>query len=259
MSEQRFGLTEGLVLGGIPATAYWFAFLYQLGYCRYFDLPQYFIEINAENVLAAVVGLLGVIGLLHWFADVVILPFGNKFPKTIKSVVRRVLIVVTLAGGYAIVTRATLSNFAMVVVAVLVPLVLPELLVSSFARNGKSYLATLEEVQAAELQRDTVMDRFAGTIGRDWFSIFVILLFASFLSYFAGGLNARTQQDFVVLAGDPELVVLRKYESSFVAARFERTNKTIFPDYKLVPIDKDLGRFMQERVGPLSPPDEKSK
>jgi len=56
MTNQRFGLTEGLVIAVVPATGYWFAFLYELGYCKYFEIPPAFIEIGLLNVLVAIIG-----------------------------------------------------------------------------------------------------------------------------------------------------------------------------------------------------------
>ncbi len=88
---------------------------------------------------------------------------------------------------------------------------------------------------------------------RIWFIYLFILYLLSILSYFAGGYIARFQKDFIVLSGKPELVVLKKYDSYFVAANFDRRSKSVSTEYKLLAVDKSLGRIKFERVGPLSP------
>lgn len=51
MTETRVGITEALLIAAVPVVGYWIAYLYELGYCRWFGMPPYFIEIGILNVL----------------------------------------------------------------------------------------------------------------------------------------------------------------------------------------------------------------
>ena len=44
-------MTEGMLLLLFPAIGYWFAFLYEYGFCLYFDVPPTFISIAPAQIL----------------------------------------------------------------------------------------------------------------------------------------------------------------------------------------------------------------
>jgi hypothetical protein len=69
MAEDRISLTEGLLIAAVPAAGYWFAYLYELGFCKYFNLPSAFVDIGMPTVLGAIVAMLGVLGIIHVFAE----------------------------------------------------------------------------------------------------------------------------------------------------------------------------------------------
>ncbi len=99
----------------------------------------------------------------------------------------------------------------------------------------------------SELMSLKVKDVYDGEAGA------LRLFLLSFMAYFAGGFNARVQQRFIVLPGEPERVVLKHFGPSVVAATFDRTARSVSADYRLIAFDSNLGQFRFEQVGPLTP------
>ncbi|HET8761742.1 MAG TPA: hypothetical protein VFN94_11770 [Nitrospiria bacterium] len=253
MPEHRIGLTEGLLIAGVPAAGYWFAFLYELGYCKYFDIPASFIEVSVSNILVAIVGLLGVLVLVNVYADLIFMVF-QWLPSAIKSAVLRITIPVVFLTGYALVIRIPFRQVFLVLGLILVPILFLEFILPLIVQRGtRGYLAKLDAQNKSERERITVMDVVASKLGRDNFLHLALIFSISFLAYFAGGYNAKVQREFIVLPGSNELVVLKTYNASFLAAKFDRPSKSVWAEYTLVPADTQVGRFSFERVGPLQP------
>lgn len=252
MTDQRIGLTEGLVIAGVPAAGYWFAFLYELGYCKYFEIPPAFIEIGLLNVLVAIIGLGGVLALFNLYADPVFI-LSRGLPKPLRAALFRIAVPVVLVSGYAIVARLTPPQFLFAVGIFLVPLAFFEFIFPLLTQRGvKGYLSKLEAQNQTELQHETIMDVVAKSIGRRVF-LFSALLFAlSFTAYFAGGYEAKTQLDFMVIGEQPEKVVLKRNGAYSVTAQFDREKKSISRNFALISSEQEF-RFRYERVGPLSP------
>jgi len=252
MTNQRFGLTEGLVIAVVPATGYWFAFLYELGYCKYFEIPPAFIEIGLLNVLVAIIGLGGVLALFNLYADPVFI-LSRGLPKPLRAALFRITVPIVLVSGYAIVARLTPQQFSLVAGVFLVPLVIFEFIFPLLTqRDVRGYLSKLEAQNQAELQHETIMDVVAKSIGRRAFLFFGLLFVLSFTAYFAGGYEAKKQLDFMVIDEQPEKVVLKRNGAYSVTAQIDREKKSISRNFALIASEQEF-QFRYERVGPLSP------
>jgi hypothetical protein len=253
MAENRISLTEGLLIAAVPVAGYWFAYLYELGFCKYFNLPAAFIDIGIPTVLGAILAIFVVLSLISIFAE---LPFTilSALPRSIGAPIRRIGFAIILMFGFAIVARYTLMQFMIVASIFAVPLLFFHFVFPLITERGTSgYLAKLEAHYRRDLQHESLMDIVAKKVGMSWFRLFFLLYLLSFASYFAGGYNARLQSSFMVLPGPPELVVLKQFGGRVVTATFDRKTRTVSPDYRLVSFDSSLGEFRFVRLGPLTP------
>lgn len=253
MAENRIGLTEGLLIAAVPAAGYWFAYLYELGFCKYFNLPAAFIDIGIPTVLGAIVAIFGVLGLIYMFAE---LPFTilSAVPRSIGAPIRRMGLAIMIMGAFAIVGRYTLALFMTVAIIFAVPLLFFHFVFPLITERGTSgYLAKLDAHHRRDLRTDNLMDIAARKIGASWFRLLFLLFLLSVVSYFAGGYNARVQSSFMVLPGPPELVVLKQFGTSVVTVTFDRKTRSVSSDFRLISFDNNLGQFRFERVGPLTP------
>jgi hypothetical protein len=253
MTEQRFGLTEGLVIAGVPAAGYWFAFLYESRYCKYFDIPSFFIEIGILNILVATIGMVGALALVSLYADLLFMLSG-ALARSIRDAIFRVSMPLILTAGYALVARFTLVEFLTVAGVFFVPIVFGEFIFPLLTqRSTEGYLNKLEAQNKKELELDNLIDMVANALGRRTFLFLALLLALSFVAYFAGGYEAKTQRDFMVIGEKADKVVLKTISGHFLIAEFDREAKSLSTKFSLVSSEREGFGFNYERIGPLVP------
>lgn len=253
MPEQRIGLTEGLLIAGVPVAGYWFAFLYDLGYCRYFDILAWFIDVGILNVFVSTVGLLGLLALVSLYANPLFMIL-RRLPAALRSAFLRIAIPFAFIAGYALVGRLMLCQFVLLFTPFVVLLLFLEFIFPLITQRGtRGYLAKLDAQNVTEPEHHTLVDAMVRSIGRERSLFFYLIFVFSFVAYFAGGYNAKAQTDFIVLTGSTELVVLKTYKASFLAAKFDRVARSVSPQYTVIPADTQLFQFKFERVGRLLP------
>ncbi|HKK45796.1 MAG TPA: hypothetical protein VJ964_09755 [Balneolaceae bacterium] len=251
MSKQKFGLTEGLLIAGVPAVGYWLAFLYQLGYCTYFNIPTSLIEISLLNVLIAIIGLVGFLAIINLYGE----PFFwlyKGLPEVIRPAIVKIGAPLIFMCGYAYVTRLSGKPFYVAISIVVIPLLFVEFILPLFTqRKTKGYLAKLKAQKKIDYEYDTMMDTLAKNAGKERFLLFILLFAISFITFFAGGYKAKTKTEFIVLTQPVKSIVLKSYDNNFVTAKFDRDSNTVTAKYTLVPIDKS--NFEMDEIGPLKP------
>jgi hypothetical protein len=254
MAEHRITLTEGLLIAAVPAAGYWFAYLYELGFCKYFNLPSIFVDISIPAVLGAIVAVFAVLATIHMLAEPLFSIFSAlTLPHRVKNAMLRTGIFILLAGGVAMVNRIPIKDMAWMGLFIGMFLFFDFIFPLITQRGVSGYLAKLEAQHQIDWQVDSLADITIKQIGRSWFLWGFLLLLLSFVAYFAGGFNARVQQRLIVLSGPPARVVLKHFGPSVVAATFDRMTRSVSPDYRLIAFDSDLGEFRFEQVGPLKP------
>lgn len=253
MTDQKFGLTEGILLASVPVIGYWCAFLYELGYCFYFDIPSFFVEVGLISVMPAILGLLTVIVFIYFIAESIFMTPFRGLPASLKSIFRRIAYIASFIVGYGIIMRYAFSMVVSLVILVIAIFCLFQFVSPLITQHKtKGYLAKLDAAHKDYLRYDTLLDIGVQKIGRTLFIFFFSIYLLSILAFFSGGCRARFQDNFIVLSGTPELVVLKKYDSYFIVAVLNRSSKSFSAEYKLLPVDKDLSLFKLERVGPLT-------
>ncbi|ANX03763.1 hypothetical protein [Immundisolibacter cernigliae] len=253
MTEQRFGLTEGLVIAGVPAAGYWFAFLYESGYCKYFYIPSFFIEISILNILVATIGMVGALALINLYADPLFMLLSGV-ARPIRDAILRASIPLIVTAGYALVAHFTLVQFLTFAGAFFVPIAFGEFIFPLLTqRSTEGYVNKLEAQNKKELELDNLIDLVANAIGRRTFLFLALLLALSFVAYFAGGYEAKTQRDFMVIGEKADKVVLKTIGGHFLIAEFDREAKSLSTKFSLVSLEQDGFEFNYERIGPLVP------
>ena len=253
MSEQRIGLTEGLVVAGIPAAGYWFAYLYELGYCRYFDIPAAFIEISVQEVLVAIAGLCGALGTIVVLSSPLFM-LSRSWPKPIRRSMASITIPTLILMGFSLLfhqsTLALISELVVFVGIVAYEFAVPLLT----QKEAAGYLDKLEAEDNARRKIDSLFDVIAKSVGRVPFLLFVGVFLLSYIAYFAGGYEAKTKMYFMVLRSTTEKVVLKKTNDNFLAAQFDRASKKLTSKFSVISSSaQEVFEFEFDVVGPLVP------
>lgn len=252
-SDQKFGVTEGLLLAAVPAAGYWLAFLFELGYCGYFDIPTQFVEISITNILFAILGLFGVLATLHMYAQA-FYSVGRHIPQVIRNSLIKLALVSLPMAGIALVDRMSPRTIAVVFGPLVFSVVFAEFILPLFNhRETNGYLNKLKAQHKTDIQQPELLDPIAKAIGRNGLLIILIIIILSFCAYFAGGYTAKIKRDFMVVIGHHESVVVKHYSGQFLVSPFNRQHKSISAMYELISPESGRFRFKYERIGPITP------
>ena len=257
MIDQKSAIAEGVLIAAITATGYWLAFLYELGYCKYFNIPIEFIEIGILNILVAVIGVFGILAMLNMYINPLHL-FVSKLPRPLKFAIYRTSIPIVFIASYGAIVRLPTSQWWLLFGLFVAPLVFFEFVFPLITqRKTKGYIAKLEAQDKIENDHDTLLDMTAKSIGRDKFLIILFFFLLSVIAFFSGGFDAKSKHSFVVIKSDQELVSLKTRGDFFLAASFDRKEKIVNAEYTLIPISPQAGQIKYEKIGPLVPRDPK--
>lgn len=85
----------------------------------------------------------------------------------------------------------------------------------------------------------------------------LIVVCAMLLSYSVGRQSFKSKEYFLIYQNDPELVILERYNDKFIAAKFDKKEKTILKEFTLLnPVMENFETkkiFKLEKIGPLRP------
>ena len=239
---------EAILLAAFSAYAYLVTFAYEAGFCKFFGIPNYLIEISLTNllvvaaVLYALFGSSFVLGGLMIYATMPSLDPMHPIALRLK----RLFIPALLLLGYVALRTEhigwLLGVFAVLIIAeFVVPIILH--------RKIKGYLEKLRHDDRTAYG-DTPLIRMAGKLGHTWYLGIILAVILIGLSYDAGQFNAKSQKIFMTI--DSNLVVLRRYGDALVCARLLSNGPEIEPRIVLViPDAKEKLVLEQNEIGPL--------
>lgn len=96
------------------------------------------------------------------------------------------------------------------------------------------------------------MDEVGRRLGGGGLLVIGLLIFGLFVAYNAGRAQALKQEEFLILSGSPEAVVLRQYEDNLILAPFDRDTRKVEKSFFIVKAsDESRPLFTLEKVGPL--------
>ena len=257
-TQASFGLTEGLVIAGIPAVGYWLAYIYELGYSKFFGIPLWFIRVDLVTVMGAILGMLGVLIFIYMFTSFIFIGFWNYINNSINKVILRCikhLRLVTLSIiGFGLAFGTSYQIILSLIVFWLFFVFLEFGLPLFTQRQTKGYIKKIEAQQALDDSVDTFTDVIARRIGPKIFGSFFLLCILSVAAWLIGGATARFETEFWVPESDSSVVVIRHYGDVLVAAKYNTKNKTLTGEVVVMPVeDGGSTRFRLVKVGPLTP------
>lgn len=276
----RSWITEGIILAGIPATAYVWALLYEMAYSQYFFIPWYFISLSSVNVLAIIRVYIIPLGLLYILLLTFIASrplgacldsFASRSPKN------RVIVwffMLLLLSDTALLW-SFLENDRLLRIILRISAVLPT---AVFFVRPLFRQRAIEGTYWDKLIADNTPQPKISTgtsaanpspisAFRDVIEFLVILMtlvvitLGSYLFPTEGRKDAQGQEWFPVVAQSPdvpEVVVLRVYDDHLFATPFNRSTKEFEKKLFILKLsDMDKRPLMTEKVGPLVPPQAK--
>jgi len=257
-SEQDTKLGEKevlLIVSGVPAVAYWLAYIYEYGYCKYFEIPIEFIDVSLKNILVCAFAIVvfyfytSNISELFW-------SFTKNIPHIIKTKLKRTVYPAAWGIAIAIVFKVHLK-FIFIYLALFVSSVFIYEFILPLITHRKlaTYTEKLEKAQSDDFAYDSYTDVFASRIGILNFRILFKLMGLTILVMFLGSLGGALKTNFMVSSAEDK-IVLKIHESNFLAAEYDKYNNSYKLSFTLLN-NEQLGQFNYKKVGKLTLVDEK--
>jgi hypothetical protein len=250
---RRF-LTFAVLLALAPVAGYFVAYLYELGYARFFEIDEAQIAVTAGTIadasLRVLLGVAVVVGIFNASVNFGLerIRFRSREVMYVYMVVEA-LVIGAVAWVYA--HELTLRNAALAVAFVLVAIVLVLLAIYS-AGPGENFWARTR-VAIDEPEGPTLITPVFRLIGSGYFPIVVAAVVLPLTAYWLGGTDARKQETFATLASEPRTVVLRFYGDALVAARVAEDG-TLGQSRLVLRIgEQPADEFVRSDIGPLRP------
>jgi hypothetical protein len=220
----RSWITDGIILALIPASAYLWAFLYEMGFCQRFDIPFDLISLNTTVVLAAFVPTIIIISIL-FFVFVVSLAISALLDgRLLFLIMMASLIIFSLMFAFLFPYKIEfIRYFRLKIDATWYLYLMIGLLVVSTILSFSVYIKIFQWL------RDKLRS-YMSLLG-DSVEILAILIvvgvFAVF-SYYVGDRTAAIKKEFQILeyakeGSNSELVVLRVYGDFLITAPLVRS------------------------------------
>ena len=251
-TQVSFGLTEGLVVAGIPAVGYWLAYLYELGYSRFFRIPVSYIRVDLGTVIGATLGMLGSLMFVYIFVSVLFISIWNYINKTIRYNLIHLMMITLFFTVMGIIAprNSYIAIFIFWLFFVFVEFGYP--LITQ--RKTKGYINKIQAQQDLDSTAGTLTNIIMTRSPRIFALVFLLYLF-SMAAWLTGGVTARFETEFWAPEGDSPLVVVRHYGDTLIAARYFPNSKTLSGEVVIMPAEgSSPTRLRLVKVGPLIPP-----
>ncbi len=252
-SNFPFSLTT--ILAFLPAYVYFSCFVYELGYCHYYNIPKQMIDPNLSTILVFATTILGVLvsclkvlgistplfrGLQdksksHWHPIL----FSNGIFIIIILIVLYVYPFSWKLLGWTVGTLAIIN-----LIFWLLPLLL------NF-KNKAPLKEKLNEIHQQKDNFDLIEYLFQFLTFKERLFIAILFLIPS-ISYLVGNGEAMKQSQFQVLTQLPDIVFLRRYDDTYIFTNVNRKEQIVGDSLILIKLSNSQPLVMQtENLGKL--------
>jgi len=249
-------LSETVVLAISSAAAYFFAFKYESAYIGYFGAPEELASVDLKTVIGMAASLFALLIFIFPIVNLVL---------TLVPTSSRVARYILLKWGWPLLMLAIFIVSVginewrewLLLVAFLTVWVALDFAPALFTRRKSgSYwqrLVALEEEESEKVKGSIMMD-FARKLEAKVWVLMLLLLTAWMITPWLGKLSARTKQEFLVIKGKPEQVVIRVYGNNALVASLVRKEQRTLKVFRVLNLEANSGLpFALEEIGPLKP------
>lgn len=241
MSEKRkFTISDGLIVGAITLLGYSCAYFFEKGYLDHYYLPDTLIEISIPTVIRSIAYTLGIALILAILLNGLLggIPvFKNEF---INLSVERLLwfsnifFLLTLFSGLN--TLSLFTFFGAVILFGMLLFVAP-LIQYKKVKGYKNKIKQAIFDEEDDNYKYSLMTLIRKKFGKKGIIASIIFLYivASF-SYVQklGDYWASNQENYFLIDGSKQMLVIGTYKNNFIAAEVNLKNKEIYPVYKII-------------------------
>jgi len=238
------------------AVGFIMAYIYELGYCSIYGIPNEFIQLQSTNIISIVVKVFLSFFLLFWVIFFLLLYVNDPNRKRLGPISRRLLLIVFFILAYIGLAFGYYRAFQEWYLILPIFVYFTALFFIGPLWTQKSVTGGYIEKLAAQDKADrktpyplTLITKNAGgsTIG---IVLFVSLLLL--LSYFSGEDTATRQEYFLVPSTNENSVVLRIYGDELICTQLDNQSNKPNGNLFILKLDDEPRPILSSRkVGPL--------
>jgi hypothetical protein len=243
-------LSEAVILAGITAAAYFFAFSYEAAYLEYFGIPSQLAVVEVKTLTLTAGALIG-LALLVFPAWILLLKLTPSTGKIFSAVFWFffVLMLLTIVVSYG------LSSWPRWALLVGLAIVVGAIDISSYLlarRKGEEYAMQHERLKLEKFRRSS-LSGVVRSVDLGGLSLMMVFLFLYLVIPALGRFTARTQVNFLVVKAEPLEVVLRVYSDTAIVVPLVGRD-TIGKEFRVLRLSEVASStvFTQQTIGPLS-------
>jgi len=217
--EKKFDwkLLLTLLIATSPILGYGLAYVYQLGYCSYFNIPTEFIKLDLTMVLVAIAGTAGVLFFLSCF----ILMMWSK-PRNMSTIGQKIYISVVMFFFFFVFSLLYFTVNEAEQVAIMYGIFLLFIFFGPWAVHKLSSIQLGKRKSEQKTPSDDRVVQFISTkYFRYGFLGIFILAIVVYCGALAGRSDAMNKQIFYELPSDPNAVILRIYGDNVISGQLQ--------------------------------------
>ena len=252
LKNKYVNFTEGLVIAAVPIAAYFLAYLYERGYCEFYNIPFMYIDISLINIASTFIAVISTYALFVYFFSELIQPFLDSIHRSIKWSIIKIFLVIFALVGFSIVFNWSLPTSITIILSTLGLLIFLEFIFPLLTQTKTpGYINKIEAQKEIDFKHDSVIDKFIIKYGLLFFTIVYVFYLLSIATYFAGGANARFKTMHLVPTNESNIVYLRKYGDFLISSKFDRSTNMLLNEF--VAENMEGKSLKTEQLGQLVP------
>lgn len=247
----------------LPAVGYGAAFLYEGAFFNAFTIPEDLIQIEITRVLVATSTLIMILGAMALASYFCVLPLSRRSGNPIYGSLARLVAYSVAVLPLILLFRHIWQVWVWVWLGLVSAWLVLEFIPTPAkqvkrSRSFRSIISKQEEAQPQQtMQGPTMLSPHSSggiSVGRIVVYIAFAIITIVWISDAAGRASAMMKDEFVVLSGPHESVVLRIYEDKMICAPLNREKEEIETNFFILkPGDDPTITLKLEKVGPLKP------
>lgn len=226
-------VTEGIAIAGFTLFSYIIAFQYESGFCSYWQIPKYFIDISLTTAVAAGLGLLSFLLGIFLIVNLPISLLDNKISKE-DSLQRRVIIfhlgvlffLIALIKGYGV-SAVTIFFTVFILIIDSILFFIPWYLDKRKNPEKTDIFKRITRYNESSINSNDGYHWVYILFGSKlyWILLFIIPV-VSLIASAAGSASAKQQQDYLVVESDG-LILVKRYGETYILRTIDLTNNKV--------------------------------
>ncbi len=251
----KFGVSDGLLIAASSLAGYLFAYVYESGYARVFNIPEEFISLSLTNIFVAFA--------LVWIIPVSFILWGPLVTNILKNVPTPIQKEIKNLTPLIFMSAVALLYYGpnwkkwIYSISFLLCFALWNFGWPLLTQPGKQrYIDKLEADQRVKTElmgSNLFLDHLREYVGLSGLKLIWWIMIAAWVFRISGEATALRQKDFLILkTPTEEKIVLKIYEDKLICADFNRDTKELKEEFTVYRLSEGSKLdFRRETIGPL--------